>query len=101
MTEANKPATAVIDMVNDETTRDRINNIHFLMTQAVPDGASSPDVATACFLILCQIAAFYGFGDDVIDDLKKNLDSSLMQAKMQFLSGLMFPYNSGLKSRLQ
>lgn len=73
-----------IDMVNDKETRDRIHAIFNVMCDAVPDDATSPEVATVCFMVLSHIAACHQFDPLVVEDLKHNLDTSLQQAEVQW-----------------
>jgi hypothetical protein len=73
-----------IDMVNNTEQRERINNIWNAMCDAVPADATNPEVATACFIVLAQIAGFHRFNPLIIEDLKSNLDASLQQAEVQW-----------------
>ena len=73
-----------IDMVNDKETRERITAVSEAMCDAIPEGATNPDVATACYIILCQVAAYHKFDPRIIEDLKHNLDVSFQQAEVQW-----------------
>ena len=73
-----------IDMVNDAGTRNRIQSLYAGMCCGIPEDATTPEVATACYLILCEIAAQQGFDPEVVAELKDNLAGSLEQAEAQW-----------------